>query len=606
MALRIGPGPVFVYESLVLSRGRAVYAGRALFVFIVLIGLATAWSDAGGAPLPGGGTGGTAATLQMLALTGRRFFFSMAGIQLAMVLLLAPAATAGAICHDRARGIFAQLAMTDLSDAEIVLGKLGSRLAPIVGVLVSGMPVTSLAALLGGIDPQALVSLFVVSVAIAVLGCSLALAISLRAAKIHEVIIVVLALEVLWLLSVPMWYGATAISGVVPPPDWFKKANPFILVYAPYAWPGYVSLSDVAIFVATVVLISTALVTRTIALVRRNLLEPVRLVQDVGAAGRFRLSRWLEWLPGPSLDGNPVLWREWHSNRPSRWTRIIWTIYVVSTVVVVGIGIREAIVYGLGGASGSLAIIMAVHFQFLFGLLIISSVAPTSLAEEQVRGSLDVLMTTPLSNRSILWGKWLGTYRVVLWLAVLPGLASAVVAWLAPPVPARFMVAGGPTAAVIPLGLVDRITAPCLIVGQMLSYGAAITSVGLALATWVRRLGRAIAINVLIFFFFTIGWPLFLESFIWPLRAWLGRPSMDAIMLISPMVAPMVALQCLLDYPSSARWGMWVIAQVWCVVAAGFAAAMFWAALKTFDPCMGRIPETSVSEEYPLNDTMIL
>jgi hypothetical protein len=405
MALRIGPGPVFVYESLVLSRGRAVYAGRALFVFIVLIGLATAWSDAGGAPLPGGGTGGTAATLQMLALTGRRFFFSMAGIQLAMVLLLAPAATAGAICHDRARGIFAQLAMTDLSDAEIVLGKLGSRLAPIVGVLVSGMPVTSLAALLGGIDPQALVSLFVVSVAIAVLGCSLALAISLRAAKIHEVIIVVLALEVLWLLSVPMWYGATAISGVVPPPDWFKKANPFILVYAPYAWPGYVSLSDVAIFVATVVLISTALVTRTIALVRRNLLEPVRLVQDVGAAGRFRLSRWLEWLPGPSLDGNPVLWREWHRNRPSRWTRIIWTIYVVSTVVVVGIGIREAIVYGLGGASGSLAIIMAVHFQFLFGLLIISSVAPTSLAEEQVRGSLDVLMTTPLSNRSILWGK---------------------------------------------------------------------------------------------------------------------------------------------------------------------------------------------------------
>ena len=136
-----------------------------------------------------GGTGGPAATLQILALTGRRFFFSMAGIQLAMVLLLAPAATAGAICHDRARGIFAQLAVTDLSDAEIVLGKLGSRLAPILGVLACGLPVTALAALLGGIDPQALFILFVVSVAVAVLGCSLALAISLRAAKIHEVII---------------------------------------------------------------------------------------------------------------------------------------------------------------------------------------------------------------------------------------------------------------------------------------------------------------------------------------------------------------------------------------------------------------------------------
>ena len=53
---------------------------------------------------------------------------------------------------------------------------------------------TALAALLGGIDPQALFSLFAVSVAVAVLGCSLALAISVQAAKTHEVIIAVLAL----------------------------------------------------------------------------------------------------------------------------------------------------------------------------------------------------------------------------------------------------------------------------------------------------------------------------------------------------------------------------------------------------------------------------
>ena len=99
MVFRLGPGPVFVYESLILSRRREVYAGRAIFVFIVLIGLAAAWSDAAGVTLP---RGGTAATLHMLALIGRKFFASMAGIQLAMVLLLAPAATAGAICHDRA------------------------------------------------------------------------------------------------------------------------------------------------------------------------------------------------------------------------------------------------------------------------------------------------------------------------------------------------------------------------------------------------------------------------------------------------------------------------------------------------------------------------
>ena len=123
--------------------------------------------------------------------------------------------------------------MTDLSDAEIVLGKLGSRLAPILGMLAGALPVPALATLLGGIDPQALFTLFAVSVALAVLGCSLALAISLRAEKTHEVIIAVMALWILWLISLPIWSGTSSMSGVVPPPDWFKKANPVLVVYAP-------------------------------------------------------------------------------------------------------------------------------------------------------------------------------------------------------------------------------------------------------------------------------------------------------------------------------------------------------------------------------------
>jgi hypothetical protein len=39
MANRIGPGPVFVYESLIFARRRQVYAGRILFVLAILAGL---------------------------------------------------------------------------------------------------------------------------------------------------------------------------------------------------------------------------------------------------------------------------------------------------------------------------------------------------------------------------------------------------------------------------------------------------------------------------------------------------------------------------------------------------------------------------------------
>jgi len=323
MALSISPGPVFVYESLVLARRGQIYVGRALFVFVLLIGLATAWYGTRGRSSPAATNGGSGATLQLLALSGEKFFYAMAAIQLAMVLLAAPTATAGAICHDRARGIFAQLAVTDLSNSEIVLGKLGSRLAPILGVLACALPVAALAALLGGIDFQALFRLFIVSVAIAVLGCTLALAISVRAAKTHDVIVAVLGLWMIWLLSLPIWSGTSTISGVIPPPDWFKKANPVVLVYAPYAWPGHVAGTDVAIFVAAIMLLSTVLVATTIATVRRGVLEPVAPVQGVTILDKLSRARWLARLPGPSLDGNPVLWREWRRNRPSRLARII-------------------------------------------------------------------------------------------------------------------------------------------------------------------------------------------------------------------------------------------------------------------------------------------
>ena len=46
--------------------------------------------------------------------------------------------------------------------------------------------------------------------------------------------------------------------------------------------------------------------------------------------------------------------------------------------------------------------------QVSAGLLLLSVSAATSLAEERQRGSLDVLLATPLSTRSIVLGKWWG------------------------------------------------------------------------------------------------------------------------------------------------------------------------------------------------------
>ena len=40
---RWGMGPVFVYESLLNARRWQVYAGRSLFVLVMLLGMTTVW-----------------------------------------------------------------------------------------------------------------------------------------------------------------------------------------------------------------------------------------------------------------------------------------------------------------------------------------------------------------------------------------------------------------------------------------------------------------------------------------------------------------------------------------------------------------------------------
>jgi ABC-type transport system involved in multi-copper enzyme maturation permease subunit len=110
--------------------------------------------------------------------------------------------------------------------------------------------------------------------------------------------------------------------------------------------------------------------------------------------------------------------------------------------------------------------------QVSAGLLLLSVSAATSLAEERQRGGLDVLLATPLSTRSIVLGKWWGAFRGVPPLTVLPVLIAAALASHT-----RFA-----------LG-------PVLIGGLVVAYGAAITSLGLALATWQSRIGRAIGLT---------------------------------------------------------------------------------------------------------------
>ena len=88
---------------------------------------------------------------------------------------------------------------------------------------------------------------------------------------------------------------------------------------------------------------------------------------------------------------------------------------------------------GTGGSSSGFS--NGFLLLLLFGLLMLSATAPTALAEERAHGSLDALLATPLSTRSILVAKWWGMYRRVLVLALVPLYAGLFIAATSPDFP---------------------------------------------------------------------------------------------------------------------------------------------------------------------------
>ena len=117
------------------------------------------------------------------------------------------------------------------------------------------------------------------------------------------------------------------------------------------------------------------------------------------------------------------------------------------------------------------------------GLLILSVIAAVSLAEERASGSLDLLLTTMISTPQIVLGKWLGTYRAVPLFAVLPVVVAFGFAYDRP----------------------DRWTDVVVLIVYIFFSGAAITSLGLAMATWLPRVGSAVAATVSIYLAITVG-----------------------------------------------------------------------------------------------------
>jgi ABC-type transport system involved in multi-copper enzyme maturation permease subunit len=206
--------------------------------------------------------------------------------------------------------------------------------------------------------------------------------------------------------------------------------------------------------------------------------------------------------------------------------------------------------------------------QVSIGLLLLSVGAATSLAEERVRGSLDVLLSTSIPTRSIVAGKWWGGFRRVGSVAIWPAMTT------------------------FPLALHSGYWVPYVVLlGMVLAYGAAITSLGLVVATWVSRVGHAIALCVTIFVLCVIGWPILIVLS----RGVSDQLAMQLIIADPPYGAAFLTFAV---YDSNMRIAgggsfqdLILGASLWVPVYLIATATLYMAALGSFDRCLGRMPE---------------
>ncbi len=215
-----------------------------------------------------------------------------------------------------------------------------------------------------------------------------------------------------------------------------------------------------------------------------------------------------------------------------------------------------------GGGIRREAASIANGFQAGIGLLLLSVSAATAFADERVSGNLDILLATPLSTRSIVWGKWWATFCTVPLLAICPGTVAIALAHES-----------------------GRWEGAVLLVCLFLAYGAAVTSLGLALAIWMRRLDHAIALNVAVLGGVTVGW-------LYSVLLTIPGPAAIGVAAGSPIIGvmfPTIAMRVFTPNEWKMLVNWW---SIWTVVYTIVAASLCWATVKTFDRCLGRIPDT--------------
>ncbi|MGL4424009.1 MAG: ABC transporter permease, partial [Gemmataceae bacterium] len=158
-------GPLFWHELVRLARRGTMMRIRVIYAIVLLIALFVAFlNEFSERNLQDALQGkGAEASLDRLSRFAANFLMIFVFCQLVLIVFITPLYAGGAIAEEKDRKTLEFLQSSMLTNREIVAAKLTARLAYVVSIMATGVPILMLTMLFGGVDGDTLIGSFVIA-----------------------------------------------------------------------------------------------------------------------------------------------------------------------------------------------------------------------------------------------------------------------------------------------------------------------------------------------------------------------------------------------------------------------------------------------------------
>ena len=455
-------------------------------------------------------------SLGELAKSSSRVFELISILQLAMMCFLAPIFTAGAISQEKDAETFNVLLTTPLTNAQIVLGALMSRLYFVIMLMVAGLPIFCITMLFGGVTGQQIFMSFGIAGCTALLTGSLAILISVvRVGTRGTVFSFYVGIALYLAIGLGLGYlpativPGSAVPGVSAGMTWLTLIHPYwaLLValnhvhppapaaVAHYFWPLNQMLTEPqTAYMALTVLASAVMVSLAAFFVRSGAKQGEFGWLHKRLVALWRRSTGERTRRARRVWSNPVAWREAVTRASAASSSLMRYSYLACGVFV---GLYFLYCYATGRFGGVAAarawLTWIVMIEFIVVLLMAANTAATAISRERDDGTIELLLVTPLTSKYIIWGKLRGLVSFAVSLMAVPAATVLMVA--------LYDLARGTSNPVV--SLLQAIILPALLT----VYAAVVCMLGLYMSLRCRRSVQAVlaSIGVLIVAGFGLG-----------------------------------------------------------------------------------------------------